>query len=82
MDSEGETTIAFELEAYRNELPLTETGSHARVIVLFEGIGETNAYQQSGKFIVMIYARGSRLSLCFLFPAHGVYSCQRYDILM
>jgi hypothetical protein len=31
---------------------------------------------------IIIYARGSRLSLCCLPPAHGVYSCQRYDRLV
>jgi hypothetical protein len=29
-----------------------------------------------------IYARGSRLGLCCLPPAHGVYSCRRYDRLV
>jgi hypothetical protein len=41
-----DATVAFELKAYRNELQLAG-GSHAKVTVLFEGLGETSAYELS-----------------------------------
>jgi hypothetical protein len=42
-----ESSIAFELKAYRNQLQVSEAGSHAKVTVLFEGLGETSAYDLS-----------------------------------
>jgi hypothetical protein len=43
-DGEEESTPVFELKAYRNELVVSEAGSHAKVTVLFQGLGETSAY--------------------------------------
>jgi hypothetical protein len=47
-EGDEESAPAFELKAYRNELLVSEAGSHSKVTVLFEGIGETSAYVLSG----------------------------------
>jgi hypothetical protein len=47
-DGDEESAPAFELKAYRNELLVSEAGSHAKVTVLFQGLGETSAYVLSG----------------------------------
>jgi hypothetical protein len=47
-EGDEESAPAFELKAYRNELLVSEAGSHAKVTVLFQGLGETSAYVLSG----------------------------------
>jgi hypothetical protein len=47
-DGDKESAPAFELKAYRNELLVSEAGSHSKVTVLFQGLGETSAYVLSG----------------------------------
>jgi hypothetical protein len=46
-ESDEKSAPAFELKAYRNELQLTDSGSHAKVTILFEDLGDTSAFELS-----------------------------------